>query len=183
MKIIRHWGIGWIIAFLSFPAGGVAAMLLIGRLETPLEGLLGGLAAGAIIGIGQMLALRRRLAIDWRWIVATAVGMAAGLTLNLALFGAETHFNATLTRAPLTGLLLGLAQWLVLRQYVRQALWWLPALTLIYTLAWFITAQVIGASLDEGFVVFGSSGAILYQVLTGLTLWALLRLSQSPQQA
>ena len=155
----QNWGIGWVLAFLGFPIGGVLAVALISRLETPLDGLLGGAVAGLAIGAAQWLALRRRLPVDWRWIVTTAVAMGLGLALGVLLFGAATTVEATLLRALPTGLLIGVAQ------------------------AWFITAQVIGRSLDIGFVVFGASGAIVFQALTGVVLWALLRLDRRPALA
>jgi hypothetical protein len=172
-----YWGIGWGIAFLGFPPAGALALLLIGRLDSPLEGLLGGAVAGVVIGAAQMIALRRRIPISSLWIVATAVGLAVGLALTVIFFGAATTLDATLIRALPTGFILGAAQWIVLRRYIARAYAWIGAATLIYPLAWFITAQVIGNSLNEGFVVFGASGALVFQMLMGLVLWGLLRRS------
>jgi hypothetical protein len=170
MEAKGNWGIGWMIAFLSFPVGGALATVIIGRLDNPLEGIIGGVAAGLVIGAAQTLALRRRLPTGPQWIAATAVGLAAGLGLSVTLFGADTSLNATLLRAPLTGLMIGIAQWLVLRKHVRQAFWWIPTVTIVYVIAWFVTAQVIQDSLNEGFVVFGSSGALVFQALLGIVL-------------
>lgn len=167
----RQWMVGWIVAFLGFPLGGLAATQLLGRIDTAPAGLLGGLIAGAVVGLAQMLALRLVLPVDWRWIVATAVGLSVGVGLSVALIGGETTLEAFLLRAPITGFVLSAAQWLVLRQHVRRAFWWIPAVMVIYTVAWFVTAQVIGTSLQAGFVVFGASGALVYQFLTGGLLW------------
>ena len=179
----QNWGIGWVLAFLGFPIGGVLAVALISRLETPLDGLLGGAVAGLAIGAAQWLALRRRLPVDWRWIVTTAVAMGLGLALGVLLFGAATTVEATLLRALPTGLLIGVAQAWLLRTQMRYAALWAVATTLLYVAAWFITAQVIGRSLDIGFVVFGASGAIVFQALTGVVLWGLLRLDRRPALA
>lgn len=181
MKTSRNWLIGWVIAFLGFPLGGLLVTILTGKLESPLQGALGGLAAGLIIGGAQMLALRRRLPVTYIWIAATAVGMAVGVGLSMALVGIENTLNAILLRALLTGLAIAVAQWIVLRKQIGYAWVWLPAVTIFYTVAWFITAQVIGVSVNLGFVVFGSSGALVYQLLTGLTLWALLRWSSGSE--
>jgi hypothetical protein len=170
----RRWMMGWVVAFLGFPLSGLAVTLLLGSIDNTFEGLLGGLIAGAVIGTAQMLALRPLIAVDWRWIVATAVGLGVGVGLSRAIVGAETTLEAFLLRAPVTGLMLSIAQWWLLKDQLPRAGWWIPALTLIYTFAWFITAQVIGSSLDMGFVVFGSSGALVYQLLTGGLLWILL---------
>jgi hypothetical protein len=175
MNTSRNWIVGWLVAFVGFPIGGLLTTLLIGRLETPLEGVIGGLAAGVAIGTTQWLALRRRIPISFHWIMATAIGMAVGVGVSVALFGAESSVNATLMRAPLTGLAIAIAQWLVLRRQLQSALWWIPVITIVYSVAWFITIQVIGSGLNEGFIVFGSSGAVVYQALTGLTLWLLMK--------
>jgi hypothetical protein len=175
MNIKQQWGIGWVLAFLGFPLGGLIASLLLGRMDNVLEALLGGVIAGVFIGLAQMLALRQRLPTDVRWAVATAAGLGVGLGISAALFGTATTLEAVLLRAPLTGLLLGLAQWFLLREQVRRAWLWVPAMPILYVGAWFITGQVIGTSLDQGFYVFGASGAIVFQVMTGLLLWWLGR--------
>ena len=52
---------GWALAFVGFPLGGIAAAALIGPITTPLAGTLGGTLTGAVLGAVQWLALRRRL--------------------------------------------------------------------------------------------------------------------------
>jgi hypothetical protein len=175
----RRGLINWLIAFLGFPLGGLAATLLLGQVDTELEGLLGGLIAGGVIGTVQLWALRPLLSIDWRWIVATAAGLGAGVGLSVLIVGGETTQDAFLMRAPITGLVLSIAQWWLLKDHLQRAFWWIPALIIIYTLAWFVTAQVIGTSLEMGFVVFGASGALVYQVFTGGLLWRLLQAKRS----
>jgi hypothetical protein len=169
----RRWMVGWLAAFLGFPLGGAAATLLLGTVDTLIEGLVGGLVAGVVIGATQMLALRLTLPVNWRWIAASAVGLSAGVGLSIVVIGGETTLEAFMLRAPITGFALGSAQWWILQQHVRRAVWWIPVVTIVYTIAWFVTAQVIGASLQTGFVVFGASGALLYQFLTGGLLWLL----------
>jgi hypothetical protein len=183
MDTQRTWIPAWLIAFLGFPPGGALALALIGQMETPLEGLLGGAAAGLVIGAAQTLALRRLSPeLNWRWALATAAGLAAGVGVGVAVFGAETTLNATLMRAPIAGLAVGVAQWLVLRDVVRQAHWWIPALSVIYVASWYITSLVIGDSLNEGFVIFGASGAIFHQIVTGVLLWLMLRTTERTTQ-
>ncbi len=169
-----QWGIFWVIAFLGFPPGGALALLIIGQLNTPLQGLAGGFVAGLVIGGAQFLALRTRLPIDAWWIVVTAMAFGVGVGLTVLLFGAETTLEAVVLRAPLTGLVIGIAQFIILRHHLDSAFVWIPMITIVYTLAWYITGLAITTSLNEGFVVFGASGALVYQILTGLTLWWLL---------
>ena len=169
----RSWGITWTLAFLGFPIGGAIASMIAGPMQNPIVAAQGGMIAGAIIGAAQMLALRNKTNLSWEWPVASASGLALGLALSVALIGADTSLNAALSRAPITGLTLGLAQWLILRRHLKQAWIWPLGLALIYVPAWYLTAMVIGNSMGQSFFVFGASGALLHQVLTGLILWRL----------
>lgn len=166
----RMWWLAWIAAFLGFPPGGALATAVIGRLDTPPEGLVGGLLAGAVIGAAQYFALRLRLPLRPTWIAATSVGLAVGVALGVLIFGAETTLEATLLRAPIAGLALGIAQWTVLRGQMRGAWSWVAAHALLHPVAWFITAQVIGQNMEIGFVIFGASGALFYQAALCLVL-------------
>ncbi len=171
----RFWWLAWAAAFLGYPPGGALATAVIGRLDTPIEGILGGALAGALIGIAQYLALGRLLPIRLTWIAATSIGLAVGVGVGVLLFGSDTSLNTPLLRAPFAGLALGIAQWLVLRQHTRRAWLWVLAQTLLHPLAWFITAQVIGQNMEIGFVIFGASGALFYQVALGVVLGWLIR--------
>lgn len=165
--------IRWIIAFLSFPPSGALATALIGSLDTPLEGIFGGLIVGLGVGAAQMWALRPMMRVGWAWVAATAIGFSAGVSVSIALFGASPDLSATLTRAPLTGLILGTAQAVVLMRYRSMAWIWIITLVVLFPLAWWVTAQVITTSLQTGFVIFGASGALVYQLITGVVLWRL----------
>ncbi len=175
MQTQSSWGFAWLAAFLAFPIGGGVATLLIGKLETPLQGALGGAIAGLVLGLFQMLALRLRIDVNGEWIIATIIALASGVAIGVALFGTATTLEAILLRAVPTALLLGIAQALMLNRYTTLAWLWIPPILVLYPLAWFITTQVIGRNVEQGFIVFGASGAILFQVLNGLVLWWLLR--------
>jgi hypothetical protein len=61
---------------------------------------------------------------------------------------------------------------LVLRQSLEHhAVWWLPAVPLAYLIGWSVTTAVIRTSVDTDFSVFGASGALVFQALTGMVLW------------
>lgn len=177
----RYWWLAWLAAFLGFPPGGALATAVIGRLDTPLEGLLGGLLAGAVVGAAQYFALRTRLPVRATWIVATGIGLGVGVALGVLLIGPETTLEATLLRAPIAGLALGIAQWLVLRSQMRGARLWVIAHTLLHPAAWYITAQVIGQNMAIGFVIFGASGALFYQASLGVVLTLLGRHAHAEQ--
>lgn len=143
--------------------------LVVGPVQTPLAALLGGLVSGAVIGLAQWLVLRFTFNLSANWIPATSLGMAVGLSLAVTFFGTSTEMTFLLARAVITGLAVGLAQAVVLRKTFNPLLW-TAAIALFWTLAWFITGAVIRQNLANDYAVFGSSGAIVFTVLSGFIL-------------
>ena len=72
-----------VAALIGFPIGGLIANVVVGPVDSVGAALAGGLLAGAVIGVAQWLALRQL--VPWIWVVATSVGMAAGLTVGAAI--------------------------------------------------------------------------------------------------
>ena len=178
----RFWA-AWGLAFLGFPLGGLAAIGLVGGVESVLDGAIAGAACGAVLGMVQWLVLRRRLSLPRSWIVATSLGMAGGLTLTLALFGTSTAGSVLLLRGVSTGLLIGLAQWVVLRRSVPRAWVWVPTVAVGWALGWAIT-RAAGVDLTPNFAVFGATGALAFQALTGLVLvWLFSQRAATPRPA
>lgn len=171
----RFW-LFWVLAFLSFPIAGLLANL-IGSVTTPLRAVIAGAIAGATLGLIQWLVLKSRLPLltIW-WVVATSVGMAVGLALGTAFLGSETAGNELLWRGAITGLCIGVAQWIVLRQVLPlpQSVIWMGILSLGWALGWYVT-RAAGIDLSPKWSVFGVSGALTFQLLTGLALYFLLR--------
>ena len=165
---------GWALAFVGFPLGGVAAAALIGPITTPLSGALGGTVTGTVLGAVQWLALRRRLLLSPWWIAATALGMGIGLALSIALLGTSTAGAALPLRGLITGAGIGIAQYVLLRGISDRTLAWPLIVTLGWALGWIIT-RAVGVDLSLQWSVFGSSGALTFQLLTGLTLAWMLR--------
>jgi hypothetical protein len=159
----------WLPTFLGFPLGGLLTSLTVGPIQTPLESLLGGLLGGAVIGLVQWLALRFTFGLSANWIWATSVGMAVGLALAVTFFGNDARTIPLLARALITGFSVGVAQAVVLRKTLNPFLW-TTAITLLWPLAWFITSAVIRQNLGNDYAIFGSSGAIVFTVLSGLFL-------------
>jgi hypothetical protein len=145
------------------------------NLTTPGQAILTGSIAGATIGIVQWFVLRSRLPFlpIW-WIVATSIGMALGLSLSTAFLGTETAGKELLWRAVITGLCIGLAQWIVLRAVLPQSVIWIGIVGLGWVIGWFITRS-IGVDLSYKWAVFGSAGALTFQFMTGMALYFLLR--------
>lgn len=168
----RFWLL-WGAAFLGFPIAGILSNLL-GPVSTPARALLAGLISGAVIGAAEWLVLRNAIALPSTWIAATALGFAVGLALSTALLGSEVEGSPLLWRAALTGLCIGLAQWFVLRGLLPQALLWIPVMALAWTAGWYVT-RAAGINLSFKWSVFGSSGALTFQLITGLALALLFK--------
>ena len=168
----RFWG-AWTLAFLSFPVAGVVGITVAGPVTTALAGFLAGVASGAVLGLAQWLVLCQRLALSPWWIAATAAGMGAGLALGTTLLGTQTDGVTLPLRGLVTGAGIGIAQFLLLRARTDRAAIWAPAVALGWAVGWIIT-RAAGIDLGYDWSVFGMSGALTFQVLTGLALAWLL---------
>ncbi len=171
-----NWGFWakWAAAFVGFPLAGLAAIPLVGNIASAPAAAIGGLASGAVIGLTQWLVLRSRLPLSPLWIASTSLGMGAGLALSVGLLGTNTQGNELLIRGAITGLSIGLAQWAVLRQALPKSAFWIPAVSLAWTAGWVVT-RAAGVNLSADFSVFGATGALTFQLLTGLVLGQLLK--------
>jgi len=91
-----------------------------------------------------------------QWLAVTAMGWILGGVLlpELALVG--------------TGLVIGLLQWVVLRQYLRQAGWWILASAVGWAGGWWIVSSV--APLEIGILTEPLLGAAM-----GTLQWLVLR--------
>jgi hypothetical protein len=161
----------WLPTFLAFPIGGWIAVAAVGSVDGPLTAAAGGLLAGAVIGIGQWLALRSQ-GLDRRWALYTAAAMTAGSALAAAVTGAGTDVADLVLTGAVAGAAVGAAQAALLGS---GRLAWTAVTALSWALAWLVSSQVLAQQADEGFVVFGSSGALVATVLTGLALRRVVR--------
>jgi hypothetical protein len=163
----------WPLAIVvGIPIGGYAANVIVGRVDSVGAALVGGLIAGAIIGAAQWLALRSF--VPWAWVVATSVGMAAGLTAGAALVDYGISRGDLALMGAVTGLAVGGLQAFLLARRGSGALWWLLVNPPAWALAWFVTTLVITKNVNEHFAVFGASGALVFALLTWLVLTYLL---------
>jgi len=160
----------------------------------PLSQVLGGLVfvalfgavIGAILGLVQLLAIRR---VPWRmWIAATALGSAAGFagaavvgeqvanvispTTNIVLGGAAIQISA----GAMAGLGIGSVQWLVLRRPLDVSRWWIAASAVGAGLGYasaagvleLLEVPVLKAALIPS---FGAIVGLFTGAALGLTLW------------
>ena len=83
------------------------------------------------------------------------------------------------------GLTLGAGQAFVLQRSGVPAAWlWVVASGLAWAAGWFVTASA-GIALEAGWPVYGLSGAIVSQVITGIVIWRSMgaRLAAGPTPA
>ena len=163
----------WAPTFLGFPLGGTLGMVTVGAVSSPATALVGGLLAGAALGAVQWLALRNRLP-GIAWIPATAVGQALGLAAGSALVNYQTDLGSLAVQGAVMGAAIGLLQAFVLRRSLAGWFWWALAMPLLWALGWSVTT-LAGVQVDQQFTNFGSLGAIVVTIFSGLLLTRLLQ--------
>ena len=171
----RFW-LFWGLAFLGFPIGGGLANIIIGPVTTTIQAGIAGAIAGAVLGVIQWLVLKGQIPVPFWWVIATSAGMALGLAISVAFLGSETSGNVLLWRAAITGVSIGVAQWILLRQISPQMWIWIVVITLGWVIGWFITRSA-GIDLNLKWPVFGATGALAFQLLTGIAFYFILRSS------
>lgn len=177
--LIRAWLL-WTTGFLALPVGGYAGTLITGRIDDLLSAVTGGAAAGLIIGTVQALTSSHRVR-PVTWIPATVLGMSAGLALGAAAAGYRTGLPDLVLMGALNGLVLGVAQALALpRQLGRRRWFWAAAIPALWSLGWTVTT-LANIAVDQQFIVFGASGAVLVTAMTGLIMNRLLPVLPSSQ--
>jgi hypothetical protein len=95
--------------------------------------------------------------------------MAVGMALGYALLGDETAGLPLLLRGLVTGAAIGLGQAALLRRVAPGVAVWGLAVAVGWPLGWAVT-RAAGIDLEWKWAVFGSSGALTFQLLTGLAL-------------
>jgi hypothetical protein len=175
----RRWIWAWpLAALLGFPIGGYIADLAVNGVDSVGTALAGGLIAGAIVGTAQWLALKQFLA--WHWIVATSLGLGAGLAVGAAVVDYSIDRPQLMLMGAISGLIVGALQALVLgRHGFAGALWWAAVSPPTWALAWLVSSYVISANIDERFTNFGASGTVLYALLTSLLFTWMFRRTES----
>jgi hypothetical protein len=168
----------WLPTFLAFPLGGFLSLLVFGSSASPLAALGGGVIVGAAIGAAQWLALGR--VAGWRWFAVTTIVVAVGNLVAWLLIGPPSTMPAAALTGLIVGALVGVAEALTLTMRPLARLAWAVTVALSWALGWAITALVI-VDLDRGHFIFGSSGAIVATMITGVVLRSLLGRRVRPQ--
>lgn len=162
----------WLPTLVAFPLGGLLAVQTVGSIDGPLTAAAVGALAGAVIGLGQWLALRP-FGIGPLWAILTAVGMAAGSSLSAVLTGAGTDVQSLMLSGLVTGALIGGAQAAVIGRSPLVSAAWTGVVGTAWALGW-LTTWSIGVDVERGYAVFGLSGTLVATTLTGLVLRRLI---------
>ena len=158
----------WMVSFAGYPLGGYAAFLTTGRVDSLGPALAGGLVTGAILGAIQVWAMGPARTRPLAWILATAVGLMAGVAAGAALVDYQTDLGSLVVQGVVTGALVGTAQSVVLIPRLGTlALVWPFFLAATYAVGWAVTTAA-GIDVDLQFTVFGSSGALTATLLTAV---------------
>jgi hypothetical protein len=164
----------WIAAIVGFPIGGYLGHAIAGPASTAPAAFLSGLVAGAVIGLGQAVAigLRGRPLAIWSGGTGVALAIALG-TVTAAIGLIETQAEAVVLGVA-SGALIGAAQTIVLmRAGIANGLLWIPVTSLAWGIGWLVTSG-IGVALEAGWPVYGLSGALASQLITAVALWRLV---------
>jgi len=156
------------MSFAGYPLGGYAALWLIGRVDSPGPALAGGLLTGIVLGAFQVWSMGVARPRPLAWILATAVGLMAGLAIGAALVDYQTDLGSLVVQGAVSGALVGLAQAAVLVPRLGGlALAWPLFLSGALAIGWAVTTSA-GIDVDQQFTIFGASGALVATLLTSV---------------
>ena len=172
----------WMLTFLGFPLGGVAALSVFGPMEDAFNAALGGALVGLLVGLAQWIILLRHLGMRAAWILSTASGLMLGNTVGIVLTGGGTETGDLVLLGLTAGAGVGLAQWSILRRYLKLAVIWPPVVTLSWPIGWLVTSAV-GVNIEFGYVVFDTVGALVFASLTGAAMMIMVRTSNAAKRA
>ena len=180
------WGfwLGWVVASaVGVPVGFIMGFFLGAFIALPL-GLEGwptdlalGIGLGIGVGVSQWLVLRQRLTGAGWWVLASA---AAGTVIFLALtigYSESLSFGTLLRYAvvmALSGAVVGILQWLVLRGKVSRAGWWVLASTVGWGFGMTVSRVIPWGGTDEDSLLpLAVTGAVMGAVTGAALVWLL----------
>jgi hypothetical protein len=134
---------------------------------------------GALFGLAQWLVLRRVLPAMERWVLATPIGYGLVFgAIPIIRFDAIPQLGGAMIFL-MFGIVLGILQWLVLRERVYRAGWWIA----ISTAGWAIAFIFIGAAYLSGLYIEPFDLIAAFLVPTGVTgagmVWLLQRTARA----
>jgi hypothetical protein len=198
-KAIRFWE--WTFLTMMGLSAGLVGGLLVGMsLKQVVNAMIITATVTCVVGGGvggfQAVGLRRMLRKPLLWMIATVVGIGAGLAAGVVLveqigiFATGVRPNISHLSAPMralsfvtvglvTGAAVGLMQWLVLRRNAPSVKHWIPASAAALALAFAASSLLIDVA---GLPIASAAGALTFVLVSGvgfgaLTAWPLLRAS------
>lgn len=166
----KRWA-RWLGTFVGFPLAGVAARAVSGNIDALGAAAIGGLIGGVVLGTVQAVIGGIEPVGRLRWIGATSVGLAVGLTVGASAVGYHTDTASLVAMGAICGAAVGVAQALSIPMRRVDRVLWAVATPVLWAGGWLITSQVI-ADADRQHAVFGASGALAVSALAGV-LYAL----------
>ena len=159
----------WLLTALAFPPSGYVAHLVAGRVDSVPAAVANGVIAGSGIGAAQWALLRHR-GVHPIWIVATAIGLGAGLAAGAALVSYETDITSLAIMGAVCGLAVGSAQGATLHNAPRL-LGWAAINAVLWALGWTVTTAG-GIDVSQQWAVFGAFGCFTLAVLQSTIIGA-----------
>ena len=140
--------------------------------------------------LAQWLVLRKHISRAGWWVLATilgmavggAIGMATGVSRQVALAWAVGDGSDGVRTGATLGAAVGVAQWLFLRQHFAKAGWWIPASIAGWTVGAVAGLSIVGdcAEFVRCFIGWASYGAIIGAVTGLVLLWLMTRPISQP---
>lgn len=167
-RSFRPWW-RWLLTALAFPPAGLIAHYVAGPVDSMQAAAIGGLVSGTGIGAAQWALLRRR-GVGPSWVAATAVGLGSGLAVGAATVSYRTDVTSLAVMGAMSGLGVGIAQGLTLRD-VKLTLGWAAATAALFALGWVVTTAG-GIDVEEQWVNFGLYGCVTLAFLQSTIIGA-----------
>ena len=186
-KVVRNefsmW-LGWTLAtFVGMLLGFLPSILLVDAVDLGLARILVPVLAGLLVGFSQWVVLRRYLTESSDWILSGGAGWAAGYALGLFIMqGLMGTFLGGLAGYVLFGVIVGVVQWPVLRREIPNALAWIFANVIGWTVGFYLSQAALTvffnsptiAPAASTAVIAGTSGLVA-GTITGLALVWIVR--------
>jgi hypothetical protein len=131
--------------------------------------VLNGVIAGTGIGAAQWALLRHR-GVSVIWVVATAIGLGAGLAAGAAHVSYETDITSLAIMGAVSGLGVGIAQGATLRN-AKRMLGWTAVNAVLWALGWIVTTAG-GIDVSQQWAVFGAFGCFTLAFLQSTVVGA-----------
>ncbi len=153
-----------------------------------------GLSSGIVIGVLQWLVLRQQLNQAYWWVLATAVGWSTSLIIVSRIqlidkLSDEWFVFYGIIFGIVSGVIVGAMQWLILKQQVIKAGWWVLISIISYTGGSTLgagAAYILSVDMNPmvGAVVFWLTFAAVFGIISGaITGTALIWLLRQPISA